>query len=42
MGTAAACVAAILAGARLVRVHDVALLLPGIRVADAIREERIR
>lgn len=34
--TAAAVTAAILAGANLVRVHDVAAMLPAIRVADAV------
>ncbi|MBM4318395.1 MAG: dihydropteroate synthase [Deltaproteobacteria bacterium] len=41
MGTAAACVAAILGGARIVRIHDVAELLPALRMAEAIREERL-
>lgn len=36
MGTCAACSAAVVAGADALRVHDVADLLPGIRVADAI------
>ena len=34
---AAAVVAAILGGAHLVRVHDVAAILPAVRIADAIR-----
>lgn len=41
MGTAAACVAAVLGGAHILRVHDVGALLPAIRVAEAIREERV-
>lgn len=35
---AAAVVAAILGGAHIVRVHDVAAILPGVRIADAILE----
>jgi dihydropteroate synthase len=41
MATAAATVAAILAGAHMVRVHDVAPLLDAVRVADAIRRAAI-
>jgi dihydropteroate synthase len=37
---AAAVVAAILSGAHIVRVHDVAAALPAIRIADAILESR--
>ncbi len=37
MGTAAACVAAALKGARVLRVHDVAELKPALQVADALR-----
>ncbi len=37
MGTASAVSAAVIAGADAVRVHDVAELLPAVRVADAIR-----
>jgi dihydropteroate synthase len=40
MGDAAAMVAAILSGAHVVRVHDVAAVLPAIRIADAIIECR--
>jgi dihydropteroate synthase len=36
IGDAAAVVASILAGAHLVRVHDVATALPGVRFADAV------
>jgi dihydropteroate synthase len=36
-GTLAACVAALLAGARLFRVHDVAVVRQGLDVAEAIR-----
>ena len=37
-GTAAACVAAVLHGAHMVRVHEVASILPVLRVAEAIRD----
>ncbi len=37
-GTAAACAAAVLHGAHMVRVHEVAPILPVLRVAEAIRE----
>jgi dihydropteroate synthase len=37
-GTAAACVAAVLHGAHMVRVHEVAPLLPVLRMAEAIRD----
>ena len=36
LGDAAAVAACILAGAHIVRVHDVAPMLPSIRIADAI------
>jgi len=39
-GTAAAVTAAVLAGAHIVRVHDVKEMIPVIRVADAILEAR--
>ena len=41
MPTAAACVAAVLAGARVLRVHDVAELVPAVQIADAIVRERL-
>jgi dihydropteroate synthase len=37
-GTAAACVAAVLHGAHMVRVHEVAPILPVLRMAEAIRD----
>jgi len=37
-GDAAAVVAAILAGAHIVRVHEVAAILPAVRIADAVLE----
>jgi dihydropteroate synthase len=40
IGDAAALVAAILAGAHVVRVHDVAAMMPAVRIADAIRQAR--
>jgi dihydropteroate synthase len=40
MGDAAAVVAAILSGAHIVRVHDVAAMLPAVRMADAMIESR--
>ena len=40
MATAASCVAAVLAGARVLRVHDVAPLRSAVQVADAIVRER--
>ena len=40
VGDAAAVVASILGGAHIVRVHDVAAMVPAIRIADAILEER--
>jgi len=36
LGDAAAVVASILAGAHIVRVHDVAAVLPAVRIADAV------
>jgi dihydropteroate synthase len=36
LGDAAAVVASILAGAHIVRVHDVAGILPAVRIADAV------
>jgi len=36
VGDAAAIVAAILAGAHIVRVHDVGAVLPAVRIADAV------
>jgi dihydropteroate synthase len=36
LGDAAAVVASILAGAHIVRVHDVARVLPAVRIADAV------
>jgi dihydropteroate synthase len=36
LGDAAAVVASILAGAHIVRVHDVAAALPAVRIADAV------
>jgi dihydropteroate synthase len=41
LATAAACVAAVLAGANLVRVHDVAPLWDALRVADSIVRKRL-
>jgi dihydropteroate synthase len=41
LATAAADTAAILRGANVIRVHDVALQLPAIQVADALRPSRI-
>lgn len=40
VGNAAAVVASILAGAHIVRVHDVAAMAPAVRIADAILEAR--
>jgi len=40
IGDAAAVVAAILSGAHIVRVHDVAAMLSSVRIADAILESR--
>jgi dihydropteroate synthase len=39
-GTAAAVTAGVLAGARIVRVHDVAPMVQVVRIADAIRAAR--
>jgi dihydropteroate synthase len=36
LGDAAVVVASILAGAHIVRVHDVAAVLPAVRIADAL------
>jgi dihydropteroate synthase len=36
LGDAAIVVASILAGAHIVRVHDVAAVLPAVRIADAL------
>jgi dihydropteroate synthase len=36
LGDDAAVVASILAGAHIVRVHDVAGILPAVRIADAV------
>jgi dihydropteroate synthase len=36
LGDAAAVVASILGGAHIVRVHDVARVLPAVRIADAV------
>jgi len=41
-GTAAAVAAAVLGGAHIVRVHDVAEMVAVVRVADEIRRERIK
>jgi dihydropteroate synthase len=41
IGTVAACVAAYREGARVFRVHDVAPVVQGLRVAEAIARERI-
>jgi dihydropteroate synthase len=41
-GTIAACVAALLAGARLFRVHDVAAVRRALAVAEAVRVEAVR
>jgi len=38
VGDAAAVAAAILAGAHIVRVHDVAAIVPAVRIADAVVE----
>jgi dihydropteroate synthase len=40
LGDAAAVVASILAGAHIVRVHDVAAALPAVRIADAVLAAR--
>jgi dihydropteroate synthase len=37
-GTAAACAVAVLQGAGMVRVHEVAPILPGLRIAEAVRD----
>jgi dihydropteroate synthase len=39
-GDAAAVVASIVSGAHIVRVHDVAAMMPAIRIADAILKNR--
>ncbi len=41
LGDAAAVAASILAGAHIVRVHDVAAILPAVRIADAILAARL-
>lgn len=42
IGDAAAVVAVILGGAHIVRVHDVASIMPAVRIADAIRQAAAR
>ncbi len=42
LGTCAAVAAVVVAGADGVRIHDVAELAPAVRVADAIRDRRVR
>jgi dihydropteroate synthase len=42
LGDAAAVAASILGGAHIVRVHDVAAILPAVRIADAILAARLR